>query len=608
MRLRHKLLLAAVPSVVVVGALGAHATGQVAHLARQSDLILKDNFRTVAYMQRLDAALRQADLALLAPAGEAGLPAAQAEAARALELQAANITEPGEAEATRSLRASLAGWRAACAEVAAIATPARPAAWARLVRPGTERVHGDVERILSLNTSAMERKARETNALGTRLRGRLALLSLGAVSLTVLMAALLAARIASPLVRVTRAARKMGEGDLTPTFPAAHGDDEVAVLVRELSGLAASLRRYRDSSLGDLLAARETAQAAIDSLLDPVLAFGPDGALRSANLAATRLLGLALDQPDPLGPLPGELRVAVEAARDHVLRGEGAVAPEGLEGAVAAPLAGQARELQILAAPIVRPESGAIVGVSLVLRDVSALRRAQATKDDLLSTVAHELRTPLTSVRMAIHLCLEQVVGPITTKQEEVLLAARQDAERLHEMIEGLLRASRVGAGLLVARRRAVAPSELVEGAVAPHRVQARDRQAALLVEAEAEPAVLADPESAVMALSNLVGNALKHVPEGGHVTVRARPGDGAVRFEVQDDGPGIAPEHQRRIFERFYRVPGAPPGGVGLGLSIARDIALAHDGQIGLDSQPGQGATFWITLPLAPPQEEPPP
>ncbi len=111
---------------------------------------------------------------------------------------------------------------------------------------------------------------------------------------------------------------------------------------------------------------------------------------------------------------------------------------------------------------------------------------------------------------------------------------------------------------------------------------------------------------------SNLVTNAIRHSANGGKIVIRAkeipavasegeRPPRASVRFEVADQGPGIAREHQMALFEKFFRVPGSPEGGSGLGLFIAKGLVQAHGGTIGVDSVPGEGATFWFTVPVAP-------
>jgi len=124
---------------------------------------------------------------------------------------------------------------------------------------------------------------------------------------------------------------------------------------------------------------------------------------------------------------------------------------------------------------------------------------------------------------------------------------------------------------------------------------------APLASEAPEQPLeVRGDPERLQLVITNLIANAVRHTPAGGRIEVSAREGQGAVRFEVRDTGEGIAREHLDRIFEKFYRVPGARSGAVGIGLYISREIVEAHGGAMGVESEPGKGSAFWFTLPAA--------
>src|SRR5262249_16441785 len=113
------------------------------------------------------------------------------------------------------------------------------------------------------------------------------------------------------------------------------------------------------------------------------------------------------------------------------------------------------------------------------------------------------------------------------------------------------------------------------------------------------------DPDRVQLVLSNLVANALRHTPPDGRVTLRAAPEEGFVRFEVSDTGAGIAAEHLPHLFQRFFRLPDAPPGGAGLGLYISKEIVESHGGKIGVQSDPGSGAIFWFTLPAVAPMND---
>jgi len=235
-----------------------------------------------------------------------------------------------------------------------------------------------------------------------------------------------------------------------------------------------------------------------------------------------------------------------------------------------------------------------------VLQDVTRLMRFDELKNDLVATVAHEFRTPLTSLRMAIHLLAEDVVGPLTEKQADLVLAARQDCERLQTIVDDLLDLSRIQAGRIELKRGAVPAGQLLAEAAAGVRAAAEAGRLALAVESpEPDASVDGDPERLQLVLSNLLTNAVRHTPPAGRIGVSAERRGGVVRFEVSDTGEGIPREYQERIFEKFFQVPGGRPGGVGLGLYISREIVLAHGGEMGLESEPGKGSRFWFTVPL---------
>src|SRR5262249_12593198 len=183
------------------------------------------------------------------------------------------------------------------------------------------------------------------------------------------------------------------------------------------------------SSLGELVEAQLAAQATIDSLPDPVLVVALDGELRHANQAAATILRVhAEDGRSALAALDPAVRAIVERLRQPVAAGHGAYVPKGLDEAVLVTASDGERMLLPRAAPLYAAE-GDIIAATIVLSDVTRQRRFEELRNDLVATVAHELRTPLTSLRMAVHLCTEQVAGPLTGKQAEVLHAARGDCD-----------------------------------------------------------------------------------------------------------------------------------------------------------------------------------
>jgi two-component system, NtrC family, sensor histidine kinase KinB len=237
-----------------------------------------------------------------------------------------------------------------------------------------------------------------------------------------------------------------------------------------------------------------------------------------------------------------------------------------------------------------------------VLQDVTRLLRFDELKNDLVATVAHEFRTPLTSMRMAVHILLEGIVGPLTEKQLDLVTAARDDCERLQGIVEDLLDLSRIQAGKVEVSLTALPAKSILDAAAAGKAEAVRD--AGLKIEEDlVEPVlpVLVDPERIGLVFDNLIANAMRHSPKGGRIEVRATPENGFVRFDVEDQGPGIPPEYQQRIFEKFFRMPGTKGEGIGLGLYISREIVAAHGGDMGVESEPGHGSRFWFTLRVPP-------
>ena len=240
-----------------------------------------------------------------------------------------------------------------------------------------------------------------------------------------------------------------------------------------------------------------------------------------------------------------------------------------------------------------------------VLQDVTRLRRFHQLKNDLVATVAHEFRTPLTSLRMAIHLCIEQVAGPLTEKQADLLYAGREDCGAATDHRRRAPRFRRHPGGKMEMNRKPISVATLVESAADAYQIAARNQQ--ILLEVEALPSlgdVLADPERVEPIFSDLLANALRHTPSGGTVILRDTSHESTVKFEVADTGEGIPfPVTASTFSSAFSGVPGSQPDRRRFGgLSIAKEIVQAHGGEIGVESHYARrgAATFWFTLPRA--------
>lgn len=601
MRLRTKLLLAQAPLALAIVLLGLVASSTTSELAAKTDAVLRDNYRSVLAAQRMKEAIERIDsgavFLLLGREPEARAQIADNEARFDAELtvEEHNITEAGEVDSAKKLDAA---WRTYVGHLHEFIAKPDTGSYFAVLAPGFLAVKDGADEVLAINQDAMVRKSDQAIRSSARARSVIAVVAGLALIAGVVASMVLTTRLLRPLSILGHAVRRIGAGDLVARAQL-KGKDEIAQLAQDFNTMAGHLEQYRKSSLGELLVAQSASQAVIDSLPDPVVVVGLRGELLNVNQAAERLVGISVESGRGVSDAEPATREAIERVTKHVLGGNGAYVPRGLDEAFRVPASGGDVQLLPRGAPIYS-EEGVIDGTTIVLQDVTRLLRFDELKNNLVATVAHEFRTPLTSLRMAIHMCIEGAVGDLNEKQLDLLYVAREDCERLQTIVDDLLDLSRIQSGRIDISRRRVAPETLVHQAVDAHAAAAK--LAGLALRTEVMPGlgeVEADPDRIQLAFDNLINNALRYTKEG-EVVVRALPGEGNVRFEVSDTGAGIPLEHQAAIFEKFYRVPGAPKGGAGLGLFIAKEIVEAHGGQIGFSSEPGQGATFWFTIPTS--------
>lgn len=227
----------------------------------------------------------------------------------------------------------------------------------------------------------------------------------------------------------------------------------------------------------------------------------------------------------------------------------------------------------------------------------TALESDRETRRRLLADIAHELRSPLAVIQGTAQGFID---GVIPADQEHAAVI-RDEAALLSKLITDLRDIALAESGELRLERAPVDLAELARQAVARALPQAQQADVTLDLESQTVPAALLDRERTLQIVGNLLDNALKHTPKGGRVTVRVSASAGRVALSVEDTGPGIAPEHLPRIFDRFYRVDAARArgGGSGLGLAIVKQLAEAQGGTVSAASEPGRGSTFTIAFPV---------
>ncbi len=258
--------------------------------------------------------------------------------------------------------------------------------------------------------------------------------------------------------------------------------------------------------------------------------------------------------------------------------------------------------ISVTATPLCK-NNGTMIGIVIVLHDVSREREIDRMKTDFVSSVSHELRTPLTSIKAYTATILRDPNMPEETKRQ-FLTIIDQESDQLKELIESVLELSRIEAGKVKLVREPQDIAVVIDQVVSALRPLAEKKNVQLKTDVAADMKPLITDRSKLQSmLTNLVNNAIKFTGEKGSVSLGARCRDGQLLITVSDTGLGIPKEALSKIFDRFYRVhrPGMQIQGTGLGLAIVKEIVMMHNGRIEVESQPDKGTTFTVSLPLNP-------
>ena len=400
----------------------------------------------------------------------------------------------------------------------------------------------------------------------------------------------LSRRVTRPILQMREVAGRVARGDFTEKAPARVSGElgELANALNDMSSqLAARIRELSDEK-ADL-------SAILAGMTEGVLVVRPDGRIRLTNQALRSQFGID-------GEAVG--KTVLEAFRNVTL--QELVTDVIHEGDVAA------RELTFqtpnertyeLSATRLQGDQGVLTGVIVVFHDITRMRQFENTRKEFVANVSHELRTPLSIIKGYVETLLDDQ-PPDEQTARQFLQTVQRHSLRLEALIADLLSISALESQQARLNFEPVSMHAATQSVVDELARQASERNVAVASEIpETIPAVRADARRLHQVLFNLLDNAIKYTPSGGHVTIRASEKDGFIETAVADDGPGIGPEHLPHVFERFYRVDKARSrelGGTGLGLSIVKHIVQSHTGRAWAESQLEKGSTFYFTLPRA--------
>jgi two-component system, NtrC family, sensor histidine kinase KinB len=602
--IRQKLMLGFGSLLGIVAVIGVMTMIQIGDLGRAIDVILKENYRSVVACQEMKESLERIDSGILFTiAGKEAegnkLIVDYTSAFRsALNIELDNITIPGEHGMSQRIKTLFENYLKAIPLVAQAhgSLDDRKTTYFSTLQPLFTEIKNTAQAILTMNQKNMSEANNAARHKARSAHQRMLIAIIFCAILAVLFSYLANRWVLLPINKLIDSTNEIRAGNLEVVLQKA-SRDEVGKLSESFNEMAAALRRVRNTDRINLLRTQRAAEEVFKALPSAISVLDPDARVELSTESAIRHFGL---RPGILaGDLGYEwLSPLIRKALDE----DRPVESDPKSGYIQQFIDNREYFFQPVIVPIhVGPQGGESAGLALILKDMTQVHEQQELKRGVVSTVSHQLKTPLTSLRMSIYLLLEERIGTLNDKQIELLMAARDDSDKLAGILDDLLDLNRIESGRSNLSAEPLSPRTLVRDVIEPLLFEAKDKGVTLSNEVPEDlPDVMADQQKIRHVFMNLFSNALRFTGPGGAITVRAALESEHVRFSVEDTGTGIAPEYLGHIFEQFYRVPGQDnKSGIGLGLAIVKEIVHAHGGDIGVESKPGKGSIFNFSLPL---------
>ena len=467
------------------------------------------------------------------------------------------------------------------------------------ILPSFNLVRNSCIRLREINQETMFKASERARHVAKRAIWSMIIIGSTAVGIGLVFSLLLSNLLVRPVRQMMEATQKISEGNYDVQI-LLRSSDELGKLTHQFNSMVKKLKSYHDLNIDQIVTEKRKSDAIIRSIDDGIVVVDNEFKVTDMNPTAAKALNLEPDQMQN----KHILEVVKHEELFHYVKQtiETGQSPtiEERKNILTIEQEGKQRHYQFSITPV-HGKAGPLLGVVLVLRDVTRLTELDRLKSEFVMTASHELRTPLTSIGMSIKLLLEKSMEKLDEKERQLLLAAHEDLERLKTLVNNLLDLSKIEAGRMEMEFENISIRALCQNAVGVLKSQIDTKGIQLALDLpENLPIVKADANKIIWVLTNLISNALHYAESGGSIRLSAEHLGPYVHVSVGDNGPGTSFEVQSKVFDKFVQIKSDKAlGGSGLGLTICREIVRAHGGTIWVESIPGEGSTFVFTLPV---------
>lgn len=571
MRIKTKLTFGVGSLFLMIVLLVVVSGWYVNQLKRDTNNILVANYNTLQYARNMLLALEEYEVD----------PAALHDFKENLEKQKQNVTEIGEIQATKMVEKHFYQFTKNKAETTLLS-----------------KIRKDITELMRLNMEAIERKSDIASVTAEKAIAVISITGTLCFLIAFILIVNLPSNIANPIKELTDSIKQIANENYKKRI---HYEkrNEFGELASSFNTMAEKLEEYAESKLDKILKGKKRIDTLINKMHDPVIGIDEQKVVLFANEEALKITGLQSDQL--IGKQIQDVAVTNDLVRDFIKDlFQDMKQRESTLLKIYANGKESYFEKEIVDINIVPTgeSDSQFIGQVIMLRNITQFKEMDFAKTNFIATISHELKTPIASIKMGLQLLENKQIGVLNDDQNNLIQSIRDDTGRLLKITGELLNMTQVESGTIQLNVARTNVSELVEYAIRATKAMAEQKHIELKLQMENNlPDVLADNEKTAWVLTNLLSNAVRYSYENSVISISIGSIEDKVKFAVKDAGQGIEEQYKRKIFERYFRIPGTKKEGTGLGLSISKEFIEAQGGTITVDSEYGSGSIFSFTL-----------
>jgi NtrC-family two-component system sensor histidine kinase KinB len=607
--LRKKIFIGYGIILILLIVVFAWAFANLLTLGKASEAILTENYKSILAAESMINAIERQDsgiLLLLLNHEERGLTQFRENETQFLQWLGRakdNITVKGESDLLNAIDRQYSSYLVSFSKLRMIFQRSEKGSkyfYDNNVFPLFNSVRNQCIQLEEINQKAMFQASTRAHALSRNAILSMLIIGFAAMTFGLVFSLLLTNLLVRPLHNVMDAAKKVAQGNYEVQVPTVT-HDELGQLAIEFNTMVDKLKTYNDMNIEQIISEKRKSEAVIQSIDDGIVVVNSELIITNINPTASAIFNTAAERAQGkhfLETVKNEelfsyMKISVETGQLPEIDEE--------RNVITIKKDDELRYYLFSIVPVYSKQNS-LLGVVLLLRNITKLKEVDRLKSEFVMIASHELKTPLTGIGMSIDLLHEMAFQRLNEKEQLLLNSAHEEVQRLKALINSLLDLSKIEAGKVDMEFDKTPLHILFEKAISVLKTQADEKSIELTSSLSRDlPLVKADVNKITWVLTNLISNALRYTESGGHISLFAEQMGNQMQISVTDDGAGIPYEYQSRIFDKFQQLKtDRNGGGSGLGLAICREIVRAHGGTIWVDSKPGEGSTFTFTLQVA--------